>query len=37
MIRVINKDFVINNKKDVIKEKCSDGNDQARDITFAKV
>jgi len=37
MVKIVNKDFVIANKKQLIKDKCVNGNDGLKTIDFSKV
>ena len=37
MVKIVNKDFVVQNKKDIIKEKCRNADDALKTIEFSKV
>jgi len=37
MIKIVNKDFVITNKKDIIKARCKNADDGLKTIEFSKV
>ena len=36
MVKIVNKDFIVNNKKDLIYQTCANDDDVAQNITFSK-